>query len=333
MSVAQWIQNAWNKQSKWLILFRPLSWLYRAGFVFNQKLYQSGVKKIYQSPIPVMVVGNITVGGSGKTPLIIQLVRYLSSKNIRVGVISRGYGGKGPFPKLVELDSSPAEVGDEPTLIVQSTGVLMAVGPNRQQNIEMLLAQRPLDLIISDDGLQHWALGRQLEWIVLDQNRGLGNEKLLPEGFLREPKTRLEHATVIEHTKTPHSTLHMHLAVAEPYLLNREFDAPFNPQQNFYAVVGIGFPQRFYQTLESIGIHQFQCHEFPDHHDYQITDLQFEDKSPIITTEKDAVKLLAILKNNPDFNREIWVVPVDAMLSDDAYQLLNTQLTQLGLQF
>ena len=207
----------------------------------------------------------------------------------------------------------------------------MAVGPNRQKSIELLLAQHELDLIISDDGLQHLALNRQLEWIVLDNNRGLGNEKILPEGYLREPKSRLEHATVIEHAAQPSSELNMHLAVAAPYLLHPAQELIFDPTQNFYAVVGIGFPERFYKTLESMGVTQFQCHEFPDHHDYEITDLQFEDSQPIITTEKDAVKLLPLLKQYPDFQREIWVVPVDAVLSSACYVTLHQQLKQLGL--
>ncbi|OTG66257.1 tetraacyldisaccharide 4'-kinase [Acinetobacter sp. ANC 4470] len=332
MSVAQFIQDAWNQQAKWLIVLRPLAWIYRGGFLLNKKLYQVGIKSSYQAPVPVMVIGNITVGGSGKTPLLIQLVSYLQSQNIRVGVISRGYGGKGPFPAYVDLESVPEAVGDEPCLIVQSTNVPMVVGSNRQRSIEYLLSKHDLDLIISDDGLQHLALQRQIEWIVLDQNRGLGNQKILPEGYLREPVSRLSTGTVIEHAASPTLALNMHLEVDTPYLLNAMEAKIFNPANNFYAVVGIGFPQRFYQTLDSIGIHQFQCHEFPDHYDYEIADLQFEDSNPIITTEKDAVKILPLLKQNPDFKREIWVVPVEAVLSPECYEILHQQLQQFGIQ-
>lgn len=332
MSLAQIIQDAWNKQAKWLIVLRPLSWLYRSGFLLNKKLYQSRVKSSYQAPVPVMVIGNITVGGSGKTPLLIHLVNYLQNLNIRVGVISRGYGGSGPFPACVGLDAHPETVGDEPCLIVQSTGVPMVVGSNRQQSIEYLLSKHDLDLIISDDGLQHFALKRQIEWIVLDQNRGLGNQKLLPEGYLREPASRLNTATVIEHAAEPKTALNMHLEAGLPYLLNSVEARPFNSAHHFYAVVGIGFPQRFYQTLASLGIHQFQCHEFPDHYDYEISDLQFEDNHPIITTEKDAVKILPLLKQHPNFQQEVWVVPVEAKLSAQCYMVLHDQLQQLGIQ-
>jgi tetraacyldisaccharide 4'-kinase len=333
MSAAQFIQDAWNRQAKWLVVLRPLSWLYQAGFNLNKKLYECDLKSSYQAPVPVMVIGNITVGGSGKTPLLIQLVNYLQDKHIRVGVISRGYGGKGPFPAYVDATASAEQVGDEPTLIMQSTQVPMAVGPNRQQSIELLLEKHELDLIISDDGLQHHALARQIEWIVLDQNRGLGNERLLPEGYLREPKQRLTQGTVIEHTQQPTTDLHMHLAVGQPYLLNGSSDAVFNAQQDFYAVVGIGFPQRFYQTLEDMGVMQFQCHEFPDHHDYEYEDLFFDDQQPIVTTEKDAVKLLPLLQAHPEFQREIWVVPVDAVLSTACYDTLEQQLNALNIHF
>lgn len=333
MSLAQTLQDAWNKQAKWLIVLRPLSWVYQFGFQLNKSLFQAGLKKTYTAPVPVMVIGNITVGGSGKTPLLIQLVKYLQDRKVNVGVISRGYGGKGPFPAKVTLESVPAEVGDEPCLIVQSTAVPMVVGPNRQASIEFLMANYELDLIISDDGLQHWALDRQIEWIVLDQNRGLGNQRLLPEGYLREPVSRLNGAIVIEHATDPQSEFNMHLEVAKPYLLNPWFDQAelFDPQQDFYAVVGIGFPQRFYQTLESIGLTRFQCHEFQDHYDYGIEDIQFEDANPIITTEKDAVKLLPLLKQHPEFNREIWVVPVEAVLTQACYQLLEKQLKDVHI--
>ncbi|MBN6511906.1 tetraacyldisaccharide 4'-kinase [Acinetobacter pittii] len=334
MSLAQLIQNAWNKQSSWLIALRPLSCLYRAGFLLNRNLYNSGFKQIYKAPVPVMVIGNITVGGSGKTPLLIQLVNYLQQHNVKVGVISRGYGGNGPFPLLVTSGGQVAQAGDEPALIVQATNVPMAVGPNRQAAIELLLESSEIDLIISDDGLQHWALGRQIEWIVLDQNRGLGNKKLLPEGYLREPVERLETGTVIEHTHKPATELNMHLETGQPYLLNPLSNSKpsFNLENNYHAVVGIGFPQRFYQTLKDLGLKQFQEHAFRDHHDYTINDLIFNDELPLITTEKDAVKLLPLLEKHPEFKQSIWVVPVKAVLSTQCYQVLKMQLQELDIQ-
>ena len=249
-------------------------------------------------------------------------------------MISRGYGGNGDFPALVTTTSEPDQVGDEPCLIVQATHVPMAVGPNRQAAIELLLKSTAIDLIMSDDGLQHWALARQLEWIVLDQNRGLGNEKLLPEGYLREPKSRLNRSTVIEHTKIARAQRNMHLEIGQPYLLNPNSSTnTFDAKQYFNAVVGIGFPQRFYQTLNKLGVNQYQAHEFPDHHDYEIADLTFDHHDVIITTEKDAVKFKTLLKQHPEFNIPIWVVPVEAVLSSDCYDLLRQQLQQVGIQF
>ena len=334
MGLAQRIQEAWNKQSQWLVLLRPLSCLYSCGFQLNKQLYLSGLKKVYQAPVPVMVIGNITVGGSGKTPLLIQLVKYLQQHQVRVGVISRGYGGTGPFPALVLPDSPANVVGDEPCLIVQNTHVPMAVGSNRQQAIELLLKHHQLDLIISDDGLQHWALARQLEWIVLDNNRGLGNQKLLPEGFLREPVSRLQNSTVIEHSAQPTSKMHMHLQVGEPYLLNTNSDdlPAFDLKQKFHVVVGIGYPKRFYDSLNGIGVANIQAHEFADHYAYELSDLQFEDAAPIITTEKDAVKIKKLLQQHAaQLQREIWVLPVEAVLSTACYTTLEHQLQQLNI--
>ncbi|MEB3766654.1 tetraacyldisaccharide 4'-kinase [Acinetobacter sp. MD2] len=333
MALAQKIQTAWNKQAKWLILLRPLSCLYGCAFAFNKALYHSGVKKIYHAPVPVVVIGNITVGGSGKTPLLIQLVKYLQQHSVRVGVISRGYGGTGPFPKLVDTAATAKEVGDEPCLIVQRTGVPMAVGANRQAAIELLLQQYNLDLILSDDGLQHWALARQIEWVVLDQGRGLGNEKLLPEGYLREPKSRLKEVTVIEHHPTPAATDYaMWLKVGKPYLLETHAMPVFDAKQKFHVVVGIGYPERFYNSLANIGVIHIQKHEFADHHDYNLNDFSFNDTLPIITTEKDAVKIQALLAQKlHSFVNPIWVLPVEAELSEPCYQLLQQQLQQLNI--
>ncbi len=338
MGLAHLIQTAWNKKSPYLILLRPLSWLYGFGFWLNKTLYQRQIKSAYQAPIPVMVIGNITVGGSGKTPLLIALVKYLQQKNIRIGVISRGYGGQGEFPAIVYPHSLPSHVGDEPCLIAQATAVPMAVGANRQHSIELLLQHFPdLQLIISDDGLQHWALKRQIEWIVLDSQRGLGNEKLLPEGFLREPVSRLDGATVIEHAKHTQRELNMYLEVGTPYrlMLNEsiEQNEPFNPKQAFHAVVGIGYPERFFNSLTELGVEQFQQHPFADHHHYQLQDIEFKDNLAIITTEKDAVKLRVILQNSPLSSPipPIWVVPVQAKLSSMCYDVLSKQLAEQGI--
>lgn len=340
MSFSQMIQRAWKNKSPYLIFLRPFSWLYRLGFLINRFLYRVNIKKIYYAPVPIMVIGNITVGGSGKTPLLIALIRYLQLQHLNIAVISRGYGGQAKTATFVDKHSSPHWVGDEPCLIVQATGVKMAVSANRQQAVELLLQHDPdIDLILSDDGLQHWALHRDIEWIVLDAKRGLGNEKLLPEGYLREPVSRLQGATVIEHHEQSNAVFNMHLQVAEPYLLYPFKLSPqklptFDKNQTFHAVVGIGYPERFYDTLTQMGLN-FHQHAFDDHYDYQLSDIAFQDHLPIITTEKDAVKLRAVLQNSAFISHipPIWVVPVHAKLSDSCYQQLRQQLAECGIDY
>lgn len=344
--------RAWAEQARWLYALWPLSKLYGLVIRHRRQMYAQGKLASYKAPVPVMIIGNITVGGSGKTPLIIELVNFLQlACAIKVGVISRGYGGQGPFPQLVSHESSPEIVGDEPVLITRQTQVPMAVGPNRQASIELLLKEHPeLDIILSDDGLQHLALQRDIEWIVLDVDRGLGNEQLLPCGFLREPVERLKTATVIEHGLKSTSTLTMHLKPSALIPLREDEQQPKSvpagqpieqlklwleegtsaPKvgQTIHAVAGIGHPRRFFESLRNMGFHVIE-HAFPDHHAYTPANLDFPDHYPIITTAKDAVKML-------DFahliEKNIWILPVQAHLSIDCYRTLHQQLTQLGLK-
>ncbi len=319
---------AWDKQAAWLALFKPLSGLYGIAIRLRRYLYQQDILKSYRAPVPVMVIGNITVGGSGKTPLIIELVKFLQYFGLNVAVISRGYGGQGPFPCLVEDDDLPSVVGDEPLLIVQETGVLMAVGPNRQQAIELILEHTIPDLILSDDGLQHLALQRDIEWIVLDVDRGLGNQQLLPTGFLREPTTRLQTATVIEHGKAATGTLTMQLKAENLIPLNTTHKNPPRLAATIHAVAGIGVPQRFFNSLREAGFEVIE-HIFPDHYDYQPADLDFADDLAIITTTKDAVKIRQFADLLVD--KQLWIFPVQAQLSTACYELLVQQLSALNI--
>ena len=322
----QALPRAWANRAPWLLALLPLSALYGAVTSLQRLAYRIGYKHAYRAPVPVMIIGNITVGGSGKTPLIIALVEYLRQRGVRVGVISRGYGGVGPFPRVVQADDSPNQVGDEPLLIVQQTHVALAVGPNRQAAIECLLAAGPLDLILSDDGLQHLALARDLEWIVLDTRRGLGNGWLLPAGPLRESAQRLQTATVIEHGPSS-ADLQMQLVAGtlQPLQVNQVISSMPQAGMRVHAVAGIGDPARFFATVRGLGFVPIE-HPFADHHAYQASDVQFDDGLPMLTTAKDAVKLQALGISG-------WVVPVQAQLSADCYALLDTQLQALGLVF
>ena len=367
MSIETTITRAWQRQAAWLWLLLPFSWLYALLMLVRRQAYKIGVFASYRAPIPVMVIGNITVGGSGKTPLIIALVRHLQQQGIKVGVISRGYGGdSSQMPALVSAESSPKLVGDEPCLIVNMTGATMAVCPNRQQAITTLLETYPdLQLIIADDGLQHYALQRDIEWIVVDAARGFGNKQLLPTGFLREPISRLKDANVIYHQKgdflpntndkyddkcslKEHLTMHLQPDTLE-YLWS--FDAKNKalaasdgaaPKSGcqVHAVSGIGYPQRFFDTLNSLGFEVIP-HPYPDHYDFSLTELLQYAEHPIILTSKDAVKIKALLLQTT-FNQglsdqyealvsRLWVLPVTAVLSDNCYEVLQQQLRALNI--
>lgn len=373
MSIETTVTRAWQRQAAWLWLLLPISWLYGLITMLRRQAYKLGLLSSYRAPIPVMVIGNISVGGSGKTPLIIALVDYLQKKNIKVGVISRGYGGDHKqMPALVNAHSLPNVVGDEPCLIVSMTHAPMAVSPNREQAITTLLAAHPdLQLIIADDGLQHYALQRDIEWIVVDAARGFGNKQLLPTGFLREPMSRLEGANVIYHEKretvlanidkdSQHqsSRLTMYMQADDMQLLwqpevsdSQIIDTmPKNTASNntvpkkgsqVHAVSGIGYPQRFFDTLGALG-YKVIGHPYPDHYEFTLVELLQYSDYPIVVTSKDAVKIRALLAQattaNPlneeyqELVNRLWVLPVTALLSDDCYQLLEHQIKALGIE-
>lgn len=335
------IVDAWQKEAWWLWLLLPVSGLYGAVTGIRRRLYKKGVLPSYQAPIPVMVVGNITVGGSGKTPLIIELVNYLQDQGLKVGVISRGYGGdESLMPQVVTVQSKPEEVGDEPCLIVRETGAMVAVCPNRQQAIEALLQQQPdIQLIIADDGLQHYKLQRDIEWVVVDSARGFGNKQLLPTGFLREPISRLKGTTVIYHQRSESSngsekenndrlSMHLQPASLKPLI---EGQPTLGEIKSVYAVSGIGYPQRFFNTLTDLG-YDIEQRPKPDHHNFSVEDLLPLADKPIIITSKDAVKIAPLVAANPQLQSlSIWVLPVKAVLSPNSYTTLTQQLNDLGI--
>ncbi|PWK14014.1 lipid-A-disaccharide kinase [Psychrobacter immobilis] len=362
MSIETTVTRAWQRQAAWLWLLLPISWLYGLITTLRRQAYKAGLLSSYRAPVPVMVIGNISVGGSGKTPLIIALVDYLKEHGVKVGVISRGYGGDtSQMPALVDAASLPNVVGDEPCLIVNMTNAPMAVCPDRKQAIMTLLAAHPdLQFIIADDGLQHYALQRDIEWIVVDSARGFGNQQLLPTGFLREPMSRLQGATVIYHeplTIDPvdknkdNSNLYrahrltMHLEADalqllwQPTLSYSQIDAP-KKGHTVHAVSGIGYPQRFFNTLNSLGF-DVVGHAYPDHYDFELAELLQYTEYPIVVTSKDAVKIRALLSkattdkalNNEyqELINRLWVLPVTAELSDSCYDNLQQQLKKLGI--
>ena len=363
MSIETTMTRAWQRQAAWLWLLLPVSWLYGFITMLRRQAYKIGLFASYRPPIPVMVIGNITVGGSGKTPLIIELVTHLQKKGIKVGVISRGYGGdSSQMPALVHADSLPSIVGDEPSLIVNMTGAAMAVCPNREQAITTLLKAYPdLQLIIADDGLQHYALQRDIEWIVVDASRGFGNQQLLPTGFLREPISRLQGANVVYHEKADMTatddnkqaqstrlTMHLQAEKLQPlWSSTAELDSSIVteakmpvPNSRVHAVSGIGYPQRFFDTLASLGF-DVVGRPYPDHYDFSLDELLQYTEQPIIVTSKDAVKIRALLidatsrqplsEEYQELANRLWVLPVTAVLSDSCYGSLQQQLKALNI--
>ena len=367
MSIETTMTRAWQRQAAWLWLLLPVSWLYGFITMMRRQAYKIGLFASYRAPIAVMVIGNITVGGSGKTPLIIALVNHLQKQGVKVGVISRGYGGdSSQMPALVHADSLPSIVGDEPCLIVNMTDAPMAVCPNRKQAITTLLNAHPdLQLIIADDGLQHYALQRDIEWIVVDASRGFGNQQLLPTGFLREPMSRLTGANVVYHEKADRTTkdnkqaqssrLTMHLQAdklqplwsssveIEGLTAAEKMPMPLRPPMlniQVHAVSGIGYPQRFFDTLLSLGFDVIE-HPYPDHYDFSLTELLQYSELPIIVTSKDAVKIRALLIDTSsrqplsdeyqELVNRLWVLPVTAVLSDSCYVNLQQQLKALNI--
>lgn len=359
--------HAWQRQAAWLWLLLPVSWLYGFITMMRRQAYKIGLFASYRAPIAVMVIGNITVGGSGKTPLIIALVNHLQKQGVKVGVISRGYGGdSSQMPALVYADSLPSIVGDEPCLIVNMTGAAMAVCPNRKQAITTLLNAHPdLQLIIADDGLQHYALQRDIEWIVVDASRGFGNQQLLPTGFLREPMSRLQGANVVYHEKADRTTKDNKQAQSSRLTMHLQADKlqplwpsaveiegltaaekmpiplmPPMPNSQVHAVSGIGYPQRFFDTLLSLGFDVIE-HPYPDHYDFSLTELLQYSEQPIIVTSKDAVKIRALLidmtsrqtlsEEYQELINRLWVLPVTAVLSNSCYDSLQQQLKALNI--
>ena len=291
--------RAWRSGAWWTPLARPAAWLF--GRVAERRRWaaRSGRKVPWRAPVPVIVVGNLTVGGTGKTPLVIWLVQWLQDRGLRPGVVSRGYGGSGNRrPLLVAADADPARCGDEPVLIAERTGCPVAVCRDRAKAVEKLLEAVQLDLVIADDGLQHYGLARDLEIVVVDGRRKFGNGRLLPAGPLREPPSRaLQADWVVSNGRpcgaAPDEALMRMRPIAFVNLHSRVALPPADFAQRHervHAVAGIGNPEAFAGTLAEVGL-QAQLHPLPDHHAFTGGEVLFDDELPVVCTEKDAVKL------------------------------------------
>lgn len=315
--------QAWYRGHWALSLLSPLSALYRLITAVRRWGYKHGYLSASRFPVPVIVVGNITVGGTGKTPLTLALVNYLREQGYKPAVVSRGYGGQTEYPALVTATSRAEEVGDEPLLMYQQSGVPVVVAPKRADAVAWLLARELGNVVLCDDGLQHYALQRDLEIVVIDGARGLGNEKLLPQGPLREPKRRLQTVDLIVVNGQGYCCDNAHTMTLEPGpWLPAGQNGGVAPQapQKIHAVAGIGNPERFFTMLRQQGFDVIP-HAFPDHHAFEAQDLAFNDDLPVVMTAKDAVKCRPFAGSN------VWQVPVAAQLDAGFYQLLQQKLS------
>ena len=315
-TLSRYLLDIWYKDHFIGAALLPFGFLFSDFVKFRRWLYKIGVKKSAALSVPVIIVGNITVGGTGKTPLCIYLAKLLQSEGYRVGIISRGYGGEA-VAQMVLSNSNATEVGDEALLISRQTNCPMAVGANRVETGNFLLKNARCDIILADDGLQHYALKRDIEIAVVDGERRFGNSICLPAGPLREPVERLNSVDfVVVNGKTAADTawyewqmqLIGDIAVNLKTGENKSL-ADFKSTE-CHAIAGIGNPERFFKQLEKSGISQRIDHSFPDHHIFAADEIRFDDK-PILMTEKDAVKCKTFSTENQ------WFIPVAAQLSPE----------------
>ncbi|WP_229381955.1 tetraacyldisaccharide 4'-kinase [Spiribacter sp. 2438] len=317
-----WEQGGWP-----VPLLTPLEGVYRMAVAARRGYYRRNPYAEGRLPAPVLVVGNLTVGGTGKTPLVIWLVEKAHSLGHRPGVILRGHGGRRPGPEAVSPQSDPREVGDEAVLIARRTHCPVVIGRDRPAAGKALLDRGDVDLVISDDGLQHYPLGRDGEIAVVDARRGLGNGHCLPAGPLREPPARLQTVDLIlaNGSGWPGADGEFELRPADllPLTPTSATQSPPQPGQTVHAVAGIGHPERFFTTLESLGF-RVTRHAFADHHGFQPADLEFATNGqPLIMTEKDAVKCHGFPLTNS------WILPVYASPDEPTQRRLTRLLGRI----
>jgi tetraacyldisaccharide 4'-kinase len=303
----------WYDRSPWLLLLTPFSLLFRLASGLRRLAYRSGILRSRRAAVPVIVVGNITVGGTGKTPLVAWLAEYLRSKGYRPGIVARGYGGTASqWPQQVRPDSDPSVVGDEAVMLAVKTRCPMAVAPDRIAAVNALVQHSDCDVVISDDGLQHYALQRDIEIAVIDGVRRFGSGLMLPAGPLREPASRLDKVDIVVVNGLAAGREHpMRMKLGEAYNLVDGTVRKLTDfqQESVHAVAGIGHPDRFFRAL-SQSIRSVEQHAFPDHFRYTPGDIDFGDDRAVLMTEKDAVKCRYFAGGN------VWYVPVDVDMKD-----------------
>jgi len=320
--------RVWYRGHVVFYLIAPLTLLFYVLSALRRKLYKLGILKSTRCDAKVIVVGNISVGGNGKTPVVLALASYYKNKEIKVGILSRGYGGKSSsYPKEVTLATPASEVGDEPKLLKSRANVTVVVDPVRSRGAEYLASELGCDVIICDDGMQHYALKRDVEIVVMDERR-LGSGFLLPMGPLREGRWRLNTVDAIIHNTSSDveeiATLTKEYSMA---LEGNSFQSVANPErvksidsflgESLSAIAGIGYPQRFFDTLNSMGLTIKTAIPFADHHNFEPSDIP---SGTVLMTEKDAVKITAFA------HQDCWYLPVTAKIAPEFYEHIDNLL-------
>lgn len=341
MNLEKAFNDAWYGKALWPYLFYPLKPLVAHIVKRKRQQYLKNKPAIKRFNVPIILVGNITVGGTGKSPMVIALVEYLKSVGYHPGIVSRGYGVNADLPLRVMPHSSAAECGDEPVMLAKKTQSPVVICRNRVKAVELLLAEGSVDVVISDDGMQHYALERDIEILMLDAKRQLGNQQLLPIGPLREPIDRLTSVDFVASLVSQgepfpslrHTTLSIHekafampLGVAGIYnvITGEKKAISFLKQiKHWHVMAGIGNPDRFLYTLKQHGLVDYDSHWFNDHYNYQLSDLP--DNKHVIMTEKDAVKCqnLGITHSN------LWCLSIAVDLPDRFKTNLSNKLTEV----
>jgi len=355
------LEQAWQGRTWLSCLLWPVSLLMHVLVGLRRCLFRYRLLRSKDASLPVVVVGNLSVGGTGKSPLTAALVEYFQEMDWRPGIVSRGYGGSHTdTPQNVLPSSNPSELGDEPVMLAKMTGVPICVCTDRAAAVQAIVQQHPVDIVFSDDGLQHYAMARDVEIVVVDESRGFGNGWLLPAGPLREPVSRLKTVSLLALHRSANSdrsgkpqwddsgipdTLPMGAFQLKQTHLRKVNESPSVDASDrseaadtewclsdlsgrkVHAVAGIGDPTRFFRQLMLAGIQVIE-HPKPDHHEWSVSDLQFKDEHPIVVTSKDAVKVKRVLG---EFQGavDIFEVCVKAVLSADLSNAIASVEDQL----
>lgn len=320
------LQKMWYQPNKLYYIFIPLSWIYIVIISLRKLLYKLGIKKTTRFPVPIIIIGNVTVGGTGKTPSLIAIANEFLKQKFRVGIVSRGYKSKAKrYPKLISNHDDAYEVGDEPLLIARHCDCPVVIDPNRVRAVKYLLEKFPCDVVLSDDGLQHLALGRDIEIVVIDGKRRFGNQQCLPAGPLREPLSRLKTVNyLITQGQAQHNEYDMFLQPT--YFINlknpqKKYAVLEFPYRKIHATTAIGNPHRFFHDLKEMNLDVIS-HAFPDHYFFSEQDFsQFTDDEIVIMTEKDAVKCQKFARDN------FWYLEVEAIIDVALLQKLCAFIT------